>query len=82
VDEQTAAAGTAEGPAMLAVLDDQFKFSRFNGDARNQPLQLPAKRSANIKMRQSAFTQRLDKNPKMAPVNAVGSRRGPSWLTF
>jgi len=58
VNEQTASAGTAEGtPGFLAVLmvDDQLKLSRFNGDARNQTVQLTARSSANIKMRWSAL---------------------------
>jgi len=64
------------------MVDDQLKLSRFNGEARNQTVQLPARRSANNQDAAECVAQRLDKNSKMAPVNAAGSRLGPSWLTF
>jgi hypothetical protein len=50
---------------ILAVLmvDDQLKLSRFNGDARNQTVQLPARRSANIK--QSALLNAATRTRKL-----------------
>jgi hypothetical protein len=74
-------AAQQNGRLFKHLMNERTALARLNDAAAIKPFNTP-QRKCEDDDNAVCLAQRLDKNSKTAPVNAAGSRLGPSWPTF